>query len=74
MYANPIETTEPHSDHFYRVPKRAKKPACTIRQCNLCHEKFIAVSKFERFCATCKKENELYQYHETLPTLSEGLL
>ena len=74
MYANHTEATEPTIDHFDRVPKGAKKPACTVRQCNLCNEKFLALSRFERFCATCKKENELYQYHETLPTVSEELL
>ncbi len=71
MHANKLYT---QINHFHHPPKMPRKAACTNRQCNLCNEKFLAISKFERFCLNCKKDNELYHYHETLPTISEALI
>lgn len=49
----------------------AAKKRCRVQRCNLCFQPFISLSLFERFCLTCKKENELYRYYETLPQISD---
>ncbi len=68
-----FQYVETNNNHFSHAPKKEKRVACELRRCNLCNQKFLALSKFERFCLTCKKENELYHYHETLPSLGEDI-
>lgn len=60
--------------HLAAPKARKNKESCSVRKCNLCNEKFLAVSRFERFCRSCKTTNEIYQFHETLPTLEENNL
>ena len=41
------------------------------RNCNICHKKFTAYSRFERFCEMCKQEDE-YKFAYELSTFGKG--
>jgi protein-arginine kinase activator protein McsA len=45
-------------------PNFRKKNKKKSKYCNLCHKKFQPSNKFERFCARCKEEDELYLSYE----------
>ena len=46
---------------------RNTKERLTHRDCNLCERNFKMLTPFQRFCESCKKENELYQSAEWFP-------
>ena len=45
-------------------PKARKDLA--YRVCNLCKTSYLMNTKFDRFCSECKKDSELYHFHEWL--------
>lgn len=46
-----------------------KKP----RPCNLCAERFTPRTVFDRFCPTCKNENELLKFSDWLPEVDQSV-
>jgi len=34
------------------------------RCCNLCKRKFTPTSRFERYCDSCRDENEIFHYSD----------
>jgi len=47
--------------------------SATERRCNICNQKFHSRTVFDRYCATCKQESEIYRFGEWLPELDEAL-
>ncbi len=43
------------------------------RSCNLCLEEFAPHTVFDRYCATCKEENELLKFSEWLPEIDRAI-
>jgi hypothetical protein len=69
-----VHNLEPVPRPRFRRKTKVREKTCTIRRCNLCERKFLAASKFQRFCLACKTADELYHFHETLPSLTETVV
>lgn len=39
------------------------------KPCNLCNERFLPRTVFERYCKKCRENNELFKFSEYLPDL-----
>ena len=46
---------------------KSDRDAMITRDCNLCKKPFRTDSKFVRFCDRCKRGDELFRFHESLP-------
>lgn len=54
--------------NVYPMKKHNKRFAMqNYMRCNLCGHRFHTRTKFSRFCKKCRRESELYRYHEWLP-------
>jgi hypothetical protein len=54
---------------FLTEKKRERKVGGDHLRCNLCHKLFRAASKYDRFCRTCKADEELFRFSEWLPAV-----
>jgi len=52
---------------------RRKVQRAKNRRCNLCAEEFHPRTVFDRYCVTCKNENELLKFSEWLPELDAAI-
>jgi len=62
----------------YSRPKRASvsvrgKTVLILRRCNLCSNKFRQHTVFDRFCESCRQNNERFKFSEWLPNLDADL-
>jgi hypothetical protein len=55
------------------VAFRRSKRAAKWRKCNLCADEFHPRTVFDRYCHTCKEENELFKFSEWLPELDSAI-
>lgn len=69
MYSQPSFDT--NLSNPARPVEKEKPQRCLIKRCNLCEHRFLARSRFDRFCLSCKEQDDLYHFHETMPSLSE---
>lgn len=51
----------------------SRKPSSRRVNCNLCGARYRAANRFQRFCQTCRSENEVYRNAEWLPTAEFGV-
>jgi hypothetical protein len=68
---SPANANSPHLAGWAKAPLRfiaRGKPSSRRVNCNLCGARYRASSRFQRFCQTCRLENELYRLAEWLPT------
>ena len=47
--------------------------AMKLRRCNLCAKKFTQRTGFDRYCHTCKAENDLLKFSDWLPEVDEAV-
>lgn len=48
----------------FRFRKKRRKSNSRKKKCNLCGKGLRIVSKFVRFCKTCKENSALFRFHE----------
>lgn len=53
--------------------KKAHGKQGKVRCCNLCNTQFITRTVFDRYCQTCKEQNELFKFSEWLPDLQDEI-
>lgn len=60
--------------HGVHSPKSIKKLRLGFKKCNLCKDEFQVKTVFDRFCPTCKEENELLKFSSCLPEVDDSIL
>lgn len=68
MKITPI-VTKPKISRPPRTPRRKSLDSLgflisTYWNCNICGDKFMQSTKFDRFCDSCRSDNELYRHAE----------
>lgn len=48
------------------VALKLQKKVTKNRVCGICGHSFSTRAKFDRFCAGCREQSELYHFHEWL--------
>ncbi len=66
MKINPLAL---HFEIKKTFERRRKRMGMERLRCNLCNKLFRAASKFHRFCRSCKLDDELFRFVDTLPTM-----
>lgn len=55
-----------HSARRHKLKRDTK-----IQRCNICHHRYEASSRFQRFCTDCRQKSALFHFAEWVPELPE---
>lgn len=55
----------------FETAKKLERRELKLRKCNLCKDEFRRHTPFDRFCAHCKKENEVFKFGTCFPEIED---